>query len=189
MTQLDEYTRQLEEARRDVQQADDDMRNAGERLRRAQRRVEALSQIVGGLSLLVTEEPQRERLPVSSDEATVRVSISAYGHEGDTPRGQEAIRIILSESPRAWRQSELVAEVLRRGWIRPSAKRPDAAVRVATRRLADEGLVEKIEPGVYRWKFSDDASSEQSARADDEPEATTREGDEDAAAPEIGAAP
>jgi len=177
MSELQSYTDQLERARLDVQQADDDMRDAMVRRERAERRVEALSRIVSGLSLLEHEQPQRERLPVTTDEDTVSLKLTVYGHEGDTPRGQEAVRIIMSESPRAWRQNELVAEVLRRGWIKPSAKRPGAAVRVATRRLAEDGIVEKIEPGLYRYKFSDDASSEQSARAADELETTTEEGE------------
>jgi hypothetical protein len=180
MNQLDNYIQQLEEARREVQRADDDVRDASTRRLRAQRRIEALSQIVTGLQLLHAEQedPQRERLPVGGDEATVRLKLTAYGHEGDEPRGKEAVRIIMSEAPRTWKASELVAEVLRRKWIDPEAKNPDAAVRVATARLHRDGLIERVGVGRYRYKFSDGTSSEPSARAAGELEAASEEGDE-----------
>ncbi len=177
--QLDDYSKQLEEARREVQRADDDMRDAEARRSRAQRRIEALVQIVSGLSLLHSEheEPQRERLPVRDDGGTAIIGLTAFGQEGEMPRGKEAVRIIMSETPRTWKAAELVAEVLRRKWIDPHAKQPKAAVGVATRRLLDEGAVERVGPGLYRFKFSDDASSEQSARAATELETTTDQED------------
>lgn len=177
---LPDYIQQLNEARREVERAVDDRRDAELRGHRAQMRVEALSQIVSGLELLQAgqDEPQRERLPVGDDGATVTVNLSVYGHEGDPPRGKEAVRIIMSESPRVWKASDLVAEVVRRKWIDPNAKHPDAAVRVATARLLRDQVIERVGPGRYRFKLSDDTPSEQTARANDEPKTTTEEGDD-----------
>jgi hypothetical protein len=170
---LRDYERELAHARDEVRRADDDVREATDRRSTAEQRVEALSRIVSGFQILAsaTVEPQRERLP------DLPISGVAAVTDEDRPRGQEAVRRIMQESPRAWRQIEIIQEVQRRGWIDVSARQPAAAVRVATRRLMEAGVIEKIGPGLFRFKLSDDASSELAARAADGLE-TPSEGEE-----------
>lgn len=68
-------------------------------------------------------------------------------------RGREAVRRILREHGRVMRQRDLVAEVIARGWIDPESKDPGAAIRVAARRLVDDGEVIKVADGLYRYKL------------------------------------
>jgi hypothetical protein len=68
-------------------------------------------------------------------------------------RGREAVRRILREHGRVMRQRDLVAEVIARGWIDPESRDPGAAIRVAARRLVDDGEVIKVADGLYRYKL------------------------------------
>jgi hypothetical protein len=56
------------------------------------------------------------------------------------PRGQEAVRRLLSERPAQWWTiDEVVSEMYERGWL-PGGKNPTAAVRAALGRLTDDPL-------------------------------------------------
>jgi seryl-tRNA synthetase len=172
MTELQEYELQLEEAQRKREQAQADLSDAKERLERESRRIRALTQIVKGLrELEPTVQPQSQRLPMafeplSKDEIEQLMA----------PRGQEALRRVMRDSGRDWKPAQLIAEVKDRGWIDPNAKTPEAAVRVALRRLVDAGEVEKNNmTGLYRYQDSGKAP-EEAVPAAEGLEAATQEG-------------
>jgi hypothetical protein len=69
----------------------------------------------------------------------------------ESPRGRDAVRRVMQERPHdVWRLTSLVGEITRRGWIDPEARDPASAIRVAARRLADTGEIEKVGTGRYR---------------------------------------
>lgn len=75
----------------------------------------------------------------------------------DSPRGQEAIRRILRDNPRPWAFSEIFKHIRAQRWIDEDARNPQAAVRVALRRLVESDEVEKTGVGRsarYRYKDS-----------------------------------
>lgn len=65
------------------------------------------------------------------------------------PSSSEAVRIVMTEDPRIWRSSELLAELNRRGWP-PTGANPDATLRSAIQRLCKAGTVETVDRGRYR---------------------------------------
>jgi hypothetical protein len=69
-------------------------------------------------------------------------------------RGRNAVRRILRENGRAMKPRELVKAVIERGWIDADARDPAAAVRQAARRLIDDGEVERLPDGTYRYRDS-----------------------------------
>jgi hypothetical protein len=159
MSELSKYELQLDEAIRARDRADQDVNDAKIRFAHESKRVRALTQIVKGLRELEAggeSEPQAERLPDVIGPATTN---------GDAPRGQEAVRRLMRQSERSWKPVELIAEIQRRGWIDPGAKTPDAAVRVALRRLVDAGEVVKIDQGLYRYQDSGAMSPENAVPA------------------------
>ncbi|HXH88002.1 MAG TPA: hypothetical protein VNI55_05285 [Gaiellaceae bacterium] len=144
---------------------------ANERLSAAQRQAEALGQIVSGLRALrqAEAEPQKEQLPVAENEPAVYLKLTPSGDP--PPRGRDAIRQVMRASGRTWSNAELIAELQRRNWVDANAKQPEAAIRVAARRLADDGELEKVAPGVYRYKDSSASALDDAARLISEPEA------------------
>jgi hypothetical protein len=192
---LQEAEREYEAASQELAEAERDQFRAIARVRAARERNAALANIVTGLRQLQDAEKAllatQERLPV--DEAVglpfIESKTTVYGFEGDPPRGKEAVRLILSEVKRDWRASDLVDEVIRRGWIDPDAKQPDAAVRVAIRRLVDDGLAMRVAQGIYRAK-DPGATPEEGGSERTEPETPDeREERGHAAASEVGTAP
>jgi hypothetical protein len=65
------------------------------------------------------------------------------------PRGRDAVRQVMADG-RPWRLQALIAEVKRRGWVRPDAINPDSSVREAVRRLARDGEAVKVEHATYK---------------------------------------
>lgn len=157
---LADYEQQLEEAERFLGQARAQAREAKERIERETRRVRALTQIVKGLrELEPTEAPsQSERLPFGLEPMTLE-EVEAL----TAPRGREAVRRVMQGSGRDWKPAQVITEVKGRGWIDPDAKTPDAAIRVALRRLVDGGEVERLANGLYRYRDSDATASEEAA--------------------------
>jgi hypothetical protein len=88
-------------------------------------------------------EPVRETEPSPPAEPQVAAT--------DGPRGREAVRLVLEEAGRPMRPKEIVTAVMRRGWIEPEAKSPDSAIRLATRRLAKDGIAVEVN-GAYVLK-------------------------------------
>jgi hypothetical protein len=140
----DELVRQLPALRRELATAED-------RAQRALSEVESLRKIVAGVEELADtgNAPRSLSLFVelTPDEAAAI----------EAPRGQEAVRRILESEPqRVWALREILAEVMKRGWIDPDAKVPAAAVRAATQRLAAARLAQKVGAGKYRYQAPED---------------------------------
>jgi len=167
---LHEYEVQLAEANRDLQRAQDDLRDAKERIERENRRVRALNQIVKGLRELEPfDTPQEEQLPIG------RVLTVEEVDSLPAPRGREAVRLVMRGSGRDWRPAQVISEVRDRGWIEPDAKAPNAAIRIALRRLVEDQEVERLENGLYRYRDSGVTTPDNAAPEAREPEAATNE--------------
>jgi hypothetical protein len=181
VTELRDYEQQLAEAEQELETAANEHRRATNRRMRAQRQRDALHQIVDGLRALADAkaDPQTERLPVEVATVASEAIVPATANGHDAPRGREAVRRVMATEPgRAWKQSELIAAITDHGWIDPNAKDPNAAIRIAVRRLADAGEVEKVEgmTGVYRYKDSGVTTPAEATRGASESEIPTGEG-------------
>jgi hypothetical protein len=162
VTDLQEYEQRLAAADQELARAQEAARLADDRLAQAGRHAEALRSIVSGLRQLedFSRDPQKERLPVTN------LGDSEPATEAEQPRGREAIRRVMRENPKPWKQRDLIAAIRDRGWIDPNAKQPDAAIRIAVRRLAEAGEIEKVPgmAGVYRLKDSSVTTLEEATR-------------------------
>jgi hypothetical protein len=149
MDELDRRQAELAEAEQEHEALAREHATVVARFERSTARVTALRQVVEGLRALnrLERQPAREQLVFQATPPTPN------GSAADTPRGREAVRRVLSEDTRDWRMTDLVAEIVRRGWIDPGARQPAAAIRVAAKRLADDGEAVKVRPGVYRYKL------------------------------------
>jgi hypothetical protein len=82
---------------------------------------------------------------------------------GERPRGQEAIRLVLSGFPgRMWTVADVVAELAQREWL-PDSEVPAAAVRTALERLvtSDRDITKvKDAHGTVRFTYSAAARGE-----------------------------
>jgi hypothetical protein len=113
------------------------------RAQRALSEMEALRKVVEGLESLAGTRTEQPALFVETP--TERQQAESG------PRGQEAVRQVMLQAPdRNWMLATISREILRRGWIDPEAKVPQAAIRAAVQRLAAAGLVEKMGTGRYR---------------------------------------
>lgn len=171
---LSEYEQELADAEHALAQAHEQARDAKERIERETRRVRALKQVVKGLRELEPVEvavAQTERLPLGIEPMTLD-EIEAL----TAPRGRDAVRQVMKGSGREWRPAQVVAAVMERGWVDADAKAPEASIRVALRRLVDDGEVERLENGLYRYKDSGVTTPDGAAPAARELEATTGEG-------------
>ena len=122
-----------------------ELRHLEHEIASTQRRIASLKAVLGNLEELYPFLPS-----YSSDD------------EGDSPRGQAAIKRVLMDAVGQWHAvKELTAELEVRGWIDPNAKDPEAATRIALRRLEEgEPKVEKKSEGravKYRWKLTGEA--------------------------------
>lgn len=116
------------------------------RARRAQSEADNLRKVIEGLEGLTGN---REQIPLF-----VQTERRREPSEPEGPRGQEAVRQVMNTDPdRVWPLSSIAHEILRRGWIDPVAKVPNAAIRAATQRLAAAGMAEKV--GTGRYKLTD----------------------------------
>jgi hypothetical protein len=136
----------LDDLKRDLAEAD-------RRAVVAQAEADALRSIIDGIQKLAAGDSGVVQMKIS-------VSSADGGHLRDAgtveivnnepvPRGTAAIRQVMSDG-RAWKQQALIAEIIRRGWIKPGTKRPDAAIREAVRRMASRGEVVKLDHATYR---------------------------------------
>jgi hypothetical protein len=173
MSELESFELQLAEAERNRQTAQADIADAKERYDRETRRVKALTQVVKGLRDLETTKapPQPEGLPMRFEPVSLEELEQLMA-----PRGQEALRQVMRGSGQSWRPAQLISEIKSRGWIDPDAKTPDAAIRVALRRLVDGREVEKSEQGLYSYIESDATASEPTVPAAEGLDTTTGEG-------------
>lgn len=169
VTELQRYEQRLVQAREELRAARKAAAAADERLVTAERQAEGLQHVVEGLKLIeqAEREPQKEQLPVGNQGAN---------GSADQPRGREAVRRVMREEPgTAWQQAAIVQTVMLRGWIDPNAKQPEAAIRVAVRRLAEDGELEKVPGmhGAYRYKGSGATAPGEAIRSAGESEAPT----------------
>lgn len=128
-----------------------DLQGVDRRIAEAQKEKYALEQIIKGierltrggqLKLEVSDEPAAEDAP--DVESGVEDAVTEQ-----PPRGRAAVRAVMSDG-RPWQQQAIIAEVKRRGWIRPGAKDPDAAIREAVRRLRADGEVKRVGFATYQ---------------------------------------
>jgi hypothetical protein len=115
---------------------------------RAQRTVTGIGKILDGY---IEMFPQLQSVV---DEATAGITLptTEAGDDG-RPRGAEAVRLILQESPSAWfRVSQLVGLLRDRGWL-PESENPANAVRTALERL----VADPDDSDVVRGKFKSGA--------------------------------
>jgi hypothetical protein len=153
LASLAEFRRQLADADARAEAATAKLRLAEHEVERAKIEAQsvalergALLQIVEGMEILAQS--------VHTVEIAPRIGSNGVAVMAGHPeiRGREAVRRVLRDSGRAMRQRDLVEAVKERGWIDPNARNPDASIRVAARRLVEDGEVEKIGTGVYRWR-------------------------------------
>lgn len=111
----------------------------------AKRRAAALQKLIDGYI---------ELFPGLADHAPPPAS---FNHEEERPRGQEAVRRVMRQSPGKWFTVKLMAgELQRRGWL-PDSEQPINAVRTALDRLAEadphvgKGMGEKTRSVTFRW--------------------------------------
>jgi hypothetical protein len=115
-------------------QAEEQVKTIGSQLVVAQMQVETLTRTVAGLRKILDAyvEMFPELLPFVEG---MTQGISPADDEDGRPRGAEAVRLILQESPNEWfRVSELVGLLRDRGWL-PESENPANAVRTALERL------------------------------------------------------
>ena len=82
-------------------------------------------------------------------------SYSSGGDEGDRRRGQAAIERILVDAAGKWLAvKEITAELEVRGWVNPGSSAPEAATRIALRRLdhRESGIEKKTEGRSVRYR-------------------------------------
>jgi hypothetical protein len=114
--------------------------------------VEGLRQVVTGVEAMASGATRAGTVPlplfVEGGDAVLATV------ENDGPRGREAVATLLREQPdRVWTTPELAKEIRRRGWIKPGAQ--TSAIRVAARRLSDDGVARKLGPGRYKLADSE----------------------------------
>ena len=128
---------------------------AQRRIQDARSEAEALHAIIQGIERLVAggdaATVQLKLTPSSSDmngpvQETAEVEVV---EEEPGPRGREAVRRVMSDG-RPWRLQAVIAEVVRRGWVRPGARNPEASIRETVRRLTRDGEAEKVGHATYR---------------------------------------
>ena len=155
---LEQIAKELPDLKRQLDQAD---RKATEKLRAAREAEKAANHAVAARDALlkVVEGIEGWASATGSSNGTAVEQEMVDGEIVDvvraTPRkiirGREAVRRVLREHGRTMRQRDLVAEVIARGWIDPESRDPGAAIRVAARRLVDDGEVTKVADGLYRY--------------------------------------
>jgi hypothetical protein len=140
-------------------------------------KAEGLRQIVAGYKrLLKAHDPRQQSLEITIGDTslneTLTIGTSTEAEEvaqtteaeapaaPDGPRGEEAIRVLLAESPRPQSPKALTDAIRRRGWIRPDAAHPEDAVRAALGRMRAKGTVVRVGTGLYALPNGDAPSLE-----------------------------
>lgn len=88
---------------------------------------------------LVTIEQARSAIELLLPEQTntgTHTKHTKTSSNGSGPRGIEAVERVLLDAGRPLSVKEIVAEITAKGWIRPDAKTPVEATRLALRRLS-----------------------------------------------------
>lgn len=155
-SELRHYRAELAAARREVERARKAKADAIARSDAAEVREHGLQAVVAGLEALAQADRaiSQERLPIETSEAS---KPSTNGAQTKEPRGREAVLRIMKQSGIGWRYKPLTREVVLRGWMKPDARNPEAAIRRTIERLYKDGEVEQLEPGLYRYKVPGDA--------------------------------
>ena len=84
----------------------------------------------------------------------------------NTTEREELIREVLTTSPNeAWTAQSLLSALNSRGWTSDAAN-PENSLRTALSRLHQEGLVERVNRGTYRWIFESNATEAFTDEAD-----------------------
>jgi hypothetical protein len=127
------------------------LREAEEHAQAALAEVEGLRKVVEGVEQIAAGVSSANPLPLFVEDQGAGTDNGTPAPE-PSPRGQEAVRLILEERwPNVVTQALIFTEVMRRGWIDPTAKTPRAAVRAAAQRLAAAGHAEKVGSG-FKYK-------------------------------------
>lgn len=133
---------QLPELRRELHAA----RSRAEEVRSE---IEALQTIIEGIERLVAGASQLKLGTATEIDTAGEIKNAQVVEEEPGPRGRDAVRRVMSDG-RAWRLQAVIAEVMRRGWIRPNSRNPESAIRETIRRLARDGEAEKVAHATYR---------------------------------------
>lgn len=97
---------------------------------RAERAIAALESVVGD-----SQDAQAEQTTLAAEIQTTN---------GDSPRGEAAVRAVLEQEPRrGWMAIEVHRELEERGWISPTAKHPRAGTDAALNRLVRKGVARR----------------------------------------------
>jgi hypothetical protein len=131
----------------DLEEAEAAVRDLSRELAEQMAALEASSRKVTGIAKIL--RAYADMFP----ELAERVNDAVAGRplpEDDSPRGAEAVRIVLQDSPKSsWYVSRMVTELRDRGWL-PDSENPANAVRAALDRL-----VSSPESDVYKIRYRD----------------------------------
>jgi len=154
----------------ELQEAEAQLRSAATQLEIEQRRAEEATRRVSGLRKVMAGYlemfPELERL--------VEDWLSGISPLDESrPRGAEAVRVILQETPNEWHPvSELVATLRDRGWL-PDSENPANAVRTALQRLVaseESDIVKGKRPsGQVVYQYDPDRERPSERTYDEEP--------------------
>ncbi len=117
----------------------------------ARNEAEALTTIIRGIERLVGGEStvQLRLTPSSSDNGRGEEREVQVVEEEPGLRGRDAVRHVMQDG-RPWKLQAVIAEVKRRGWVRPDSRNPESAIRETIRRLTRDGEAEKVAHATYR---------------------------------------
>jgi hypothetical protein len=130
--------------------AEEQIKTLGAQLKEAAKTADEANRTVAGITKIL--QGYAEMFPeLAEDIDEITAGITTSGEDGNLrPRGGEAVRLILQESPGEWfRVSELLPLLRNRGWL-PESENPANAVRTALERL----VANPNESDVYRGKYT-----------------------------------
>jgi len=124
-----------------LQQIESALERAAREVEDAERRLTALNKIAEGLRDLNGHAAD------ALGEGTMQIAFSLPVEKvPKSPRGREAIRLVVKERPGIWTLAELREELKRRDWFTSNK-----AVEVAAKRLRTSGEARYVRPGVYEF--------------------------------------
>jgi hypothetical protein len=121
-------------------------------------KAESLRKIVEGLRSFIDAEmtaptPAQLWRPTPSPFAARRAEPAATTVSSpETPRGREAVRLVLIEDRGTMHLDEIEAAVTQRGWMEDVADRRNALGAAATR-LVRDGEIERVGPSRFRYRI------------------------------------
>ena len=119
-------------------------------LEQLERRADAIRQIIVGVSTYT--QTQLEFGPPTNGNGNGAHNGNGADAER-VPRGREAIRAVVSQRPGTWTLKQIVREFEKRKW--PATRK---AIEVSAHRLAQDGELERVRPGVYRAKAREEVT-------------------------------